>query len=287
MIIALFANMKKKESFEIARSVRDFLKERNVQLVTRDEEATDLELPPLSSVKPDKVQFSISMGGDGTIIRLVHHYPELQAPILGVNLGHLGFMADIPLSDLFPSLDDLLSGEYTIERRLMMEGITPQNENCFAINEMAIHRSQNPSLIDLSIHVDGRYLNTFSADGVIIATPNGSTAYSLAAGGPILTPDLAALVITPISPHTISNRPIVLMPEEKIEIQYLSPYAPVEIAFDGISRYQMETNDLFTIFPSRRTFDMVALNRRDTFTTFRTKLGWSGQLPYADLTLTS
>ncbi len=283
MIVALFANMNKRESFGISKKVAHYLVEKGVQVVARDDEAADLGVPPLSSVAPDAIEFIISLGGDGTILRIIHHYPTLDAPILGVNLGHLGFMADVPLSDLYPSLDELISGNFMIENRVMMEGIPPSQERCLAVNEMVVHRSRNPCLIDLSIHVDGKYLNTFSADGVIISTPNGSTAYSLAAGGPILTPELKAFVITPISPHTISNRPIVLMPQEKIEVQYLSDYEPVEITYDGFSRHSLTTNEIFSILPAKRTFKMVNLSRSDYFSTLRTKLNWTGQLRYGEL----
>ncbi len=196
-------------------------------------------------------------------------------------------MADVPLSELMPSLEDLVAGEYTIEERIMMEATTAAGQKCFAVNEMVIHRAQNPSLIDLSIFLDGAYLNTFSADGIIVSTPSGSTAYSLAAGGPILTPDLNAFVITPICPHTISNRPIVLMPKDKIEVQYLSSYKPVEITYDGFSRYTLSTNEIFSITKSSRLFKMVNLKRSDYFSTLRTKLGWSGQLRYSQFHLQS
>lgn len=283
MIIALFANMKKRESYTIAKQITDFLHEKKVTVVARDEESQELDIPPLSSVSPRSIYCLISLGGDGTILRLVHHFPHLEAPILGINLGHLGFMADIPLSDLFPSLEDLISGRYTTEERVMMEGLTTSGERCFAVNDIVIHRSRNPSLIDLSISVDGNYLNTFSADGIIVATPSGSTAYSLAAGGPILTPDLNAFVITPISPHTISNRPIVLMPKQKIQVQYLGSYEPVEITYDGFSHYPMHSQETFSIFRSDRTFKMVSLKRTDYFSTLRTKLGWSGQIRYSQM----
>ncbi len=281
MIVALFANAQKKKAFEIGEKICSFFASHGVKVVAREEEAESFNLPSLSSVNPEEINFLISLGGDGTILRLVHQFPHLEAPIVGINLGHLGFMADIPLSDLYNSLEDLIKGDYTVENRVMMEGASPSGMRCFAVNEMVIHRSKNPSLIDLSIHVDGTYVNTFSADGVIISTPNGSTAYSLAAGGPILTPELEAFVITPISPHTISNRPIVLLPKDKIEVQYLSPYEPVEIAYDGIARYSMATNDIFSISRSKRTFKMVAFFRRDHFATLRKKLGWSGQVRYS------
>ncbi len=283
MIIALFANMNKRDSYEIAIDIRDFLQSRGVTVIARDEEAKALAVSPLSSIPPEKITLLVSLGGDGTILRLIHHYPHLDAPVLGINLGHLGFMAEVPLSDLIASLEDLLANHYQIEERLMMEGTTLRGDHCFAVNDFVIHRAKNPSLIDLSIHVDGNYLNTFSADGIIVATPNGSTAYSLSAGGPILTPDLQAIVITPISPHTISNRPIVLLPKDKIEIQYLSPYEPVEITYDGFSNYTIATGETFTIRRSKRTFKAMNLHRINYFSTLRTKLGWSGQVRYSFL----
>lgn len=284
MIIALFANMQKRRSHEVALDVCQFLSKRNVTVVARDEEAKELGISPLTSVPQDQIDFLISLGGDGTILRMVHHFPHLlDKPILGINLGHFGFMADVPLSDLYPSLEELISGEYRIEERVMMEGMTQNKKPCFAVNEIVVHRAQNPTLIDLSIHVDGRYLNTFSADGIILSTPSGSTAYSLAAGGPILTPELEAFVITPISPHTISNRPIVLLPKENIEIQYQSPHQPVEIVCDGFSRFSMATNEIFSAKKSEKTFKMVNLTRSDYFATLRTKLGWVGQVRFSQL----
>ena len=278
MIIALFANTKKRSFFEVATKVRDFLQQHNITVIAREEEAQALGIADLSSVKPNQIDLLISMGGDGTILRLIHTQPDLDAPILGINLGHLGFMADIPLPDLIPSLEDLIAGAYTTQERIVMEGVCPDGKRCFAVNEMVIHRAKNPSLIDLSIHVDGTYLNTFSADGIILSTPSGSTAYSLAAGGPILAGELDAFVITPICPHTISNRPIVLMPKHTIEVQYQSPYDPVEITYDGVSRYTMATSEVFSVSRSSKTVKMVKLDRTDAYATLRTKLGWSGQV---------
>lgn len=278
MIIALFVNSSKAQAKSLALGVTEFLESHSVRVVTEDSESEALSLPPLSSVPPEKIDFVISMGGDGTILRLTHRHPELQAPVLGINLGHLGFMADVPLSDLYPSLQDLINGAYTIENRLMIEGESLHKEHLFAVNEIVVHRAQNPSLIEIAIHVDNLYVNTFVADGIIISTPNGSTAYSLAAGGPILSPDLEALVVTPISPHTISNRPIVLNAGQSIQIQYLSEYDPIEVRADGLKSLPLKTGEVFKITRSARYFKLVSLFRRDYFSTLRTKLGWSGKL---------
>jgi len=278
MIIALFANINKNHAKPIAIGIREFLQERGVKVVSEDEIAPIIGAEPLSSIKPSEVNFSISLGGDGTILRIFHAYPDLTAPILGINLGSLGFMAEIPLEEIYPSLENLLAGKYTIQNRLMMEGETIHKQCCIAINEIVVHRAQNPSLVELAIYVDGNYLNTFSADGIIISTPNGSTAYSLAAGGPILAPNLEAIVITPISPHTISNRPIVLLPKKEIQVRYLSEYESVEVIYDGFSKFSMQTGEIFRIFQSKRSFSLITMSNYDYFATLRTKLGWSGKL---------
>lgn len=273
MIIALFPNEKKKQSFELASEIRAFLENQGITVVAENEKADQIGAKPISSVDQNEIKFLISMGGDGTILRLCHRYSHLDAAIVGINLGHLGFMADIPISDIYPSLTDLINGAYTIDERLILEA----NE-LRAVNDIVIHRAHNYSLIELSIHVDGAYVNTFTADGIIIATPNGSTAYSLAAGGPILSPDLNALVITPICPHTISNRPIVLTADRKIEIQYISDYPPIEVRADGLDAFLMKSGETLTVQRSSRSFKRVNLNRHEYFATLRTKLAWSGKL---------
>lgn len=278
MMIALFANTQKREAKNLALGICEFLSAQGIHVVAEDEVAAELGAHPLSSVDVKEIQFLISMGGDGTILRLVHKYEHLNAAILGINLGHLGFMADVPISDIYPSLQELISGSYRVEDRVILKGESVHGDHCFAVNDIVIHRGKNPSLVELAIHVNGLYLNTFEADGIIIATPNGSTAYSLAAGGPILSPNLNAVVITPISPHTISNRPIVLTAEEEINIQYLSDYEPLEVRADGFPYPDLSTGEVFKISRSPKNFRLVSLFRRDYFSTLRSKLGWAGKL---------
>jgi len=279
MIIALFVNATKQQSEPLVNNVLEFFSSQGISVVMEKEQAKEFGVQEISSVEFTNIAFLISMGGDGTILQLVHKYPHLSAPILGINLGHLGFMADVPTSDIYPSLQDLLQGAYKVEERLVIEGMTTHQEKCFAVNDIVIHRARNPSLIELAIHVDGLYVNTFEADGIIVSTPNGSTAYSLAAGGPILSPTLDALVLTPISAHTISNRPIVLTAHQTIQIQYLSHYDPVEVRADGMDQFFLKTEEIFTIHRSTsQIFRLVNLFRRDYFSTLRTKLGWAGKL---------
>lgn len=273
MIIALFPNEKKKQSFEIATQICSFLKTKGVEVVAEDEKSAAIGAGKLSAIDPMKIEFLIAMGGDGTILRLCHQYSHLHAAIAGINLGHLGFMADIPIEDIYPSLTDLLDGKYKIDHRLIIEANGLQ-----AVNDIVIHRAHNYRLIELAIEVDGTYVNTFTADGVIIATPNGSTAYSLAAGGPILSPNLDAIVITPICPHTISNRPIVISPDRKIKIKYVSEYEPIEVRADGLEAISLNPGDTLDLKRSKDTFKRVNLNRHDYFSILRTKLAWSGKL---------
>lgn len=279
LTIALFPNKEKPQALAITASIFHFLSERGVTVVFDDDHQRMAGLPAiaLSSTPPDEIDFIVSLGGDGTILRLIHRHPQLKAPLLGINLGNLGFMADIPIHDIYPSFEDLIAGYYTIQERMVIEGMLGTS-CCMAINEMVIHRAQNHTLIDLAIYVDGTYVNTFAADGVIIATPNGSTAYSLAAGGPILTPELDALVLTPISPHTISNRAIVLMPKREIQVKYLNGSRPVEITSDGITTFPIRSGDTFLVKRSEKKFRLVNLLRHNYFAILREKLGWTGSL---------
>lgn len=276
MRIALFPNLTKPGSLQISLDIRDFLQKKGVLVVTEEEKAKALSIPSLSTVHPSEIDLLISLGGDGTILRIIHANPDIQAPILGINLGSLGFMADVQIQDTYEALQAIIEGRYIVHERVVVEGCVDPSNTCFAINEIVIHRASNPCLIDLEIEVNGSYINTFSADGLIVSTPNGSTAYSLAAGGPILTPDLNALVITPICPHTISNRPIVIGFDQEIKISYQSPYAPIEIAYDGFSFQKMESRGQLTIRPSTRKFRLVTFPGHDFFSTLRSKLGWTG-----------
>lgn len=277
MKVALFPHPSHPESSLIARRVVEFFHEKNVSIYTPKEFSSFGALPLNEADKPH-MDFLISMGGDGSILRLAHEFKHHHAAILGINLGHLGFMADVPKDDLIPSLEDFYKQEYTIDHRIVLEGVAPNQKKFFAINDFVLHRGKNSSLIQLSIWIDDLYVNTFEADGIIVATPNGSTAYSLAAGGPILSPSLEGIVITPICPHTISNRPIVLTPSHTLKIEYLSHLQPIEVIADGFETVYLESKQSFLFRKSSKTFRLVNLKRRDYFSTLRTKLGWSGKL---------
>jgi len=283
--IALFPNFSKEKAKKYACDISQFLQQKNVHVFAENAIADLIEVKRLSEIDPTSIDFMITLGGDGTILRAIYNHPQIDAPLMAINLGGLGFMADIPQDEIHSSLNQLLNGNYTVKNRIMMEGFSESNGRCLAVNEIVLHRASSPGLIDLSIHIDGIYLNTFSADGVIISTPSGSTAYSLAAGGPILTPEINAFVLTPICPHTISNRPIVLMPQESLKIQYLlrkntSPQTDIEIHCDGHQSFKLAPLETYSIAPSKRFFKLVSLPHHNYFLTLREKLGWRGQTPF-------
>ncbi|MCB1116395.1 MAG: NAD(+)/NADH kinase, partial [Chlamydiia bacterium] len=188
------------------------------------------------------------------------------------------FMADVQVSEMIPCLEDLIQKNYTIQKRRILEGTSKSGQTFFAINDCVLHRAKNPSLVEIAIYVDDLLLNHFEADGIIIATATGSTAYSLAAGGPIISPEIDALVLTPICPHTISNRPIVISPKKEVRIEYVSEKEPIECVSDGLKHFEMKPKDHVILKKSARTFNLVNLKRIDYFSTLRHKLGWSGKL---------
>lgn len=277
MIVALFPNTTKKQSHGIAASIHQFLKDKNVRVVVPDQDAAPLKAETLSSVNPKSIDCMICLGGDGTILRVIHSHPEIKAPIMAINLGSLGFMADITIDDFYVPLENLVSKNFLVQERIIIEGRTNRNR-CFAVNEITIHRGTNSCLVDLAVYVDNQYLNTFSADGVIIATPSGSTAYSLAAGGPIVSPELDACVITPICPHTLSNRPIVLKPKHEIMIKNLSDRDGLTVDYDGFSDFKLDSDEEIHISISQQKFPLITFPEHDYFATLRTKLGWSGKI---------
>jgi NAD+ kinase len=278
MKIALIPNHAKEKSVQLAREIIAFFTKKKIAIYLEDSYAKELDAPPLSSTSLKDLDFFLCMGGDGSILQLVHKYKCFDVPIVGINLGHLGFMADVPLDDLYPSLEDLLQGKYNVAKRIILEANFPNHSEYIAVNDVVIHRGENQHIVEIAIFLDGIYVNTFEADGIIVATPTGSTAYSLAAGGPILTPSLDAIVLTPISAHTISNRPIVIGSNQTIEIQCISRYKPLEVTLDGFIRHSLPSQEKFSIRRSDVTFNLVNLQRRDYFSTLRTKLGWFGKL---------
>ena len=225
------------------------------------------------------IDIYITLGGDGTLLAFKQKYSQNESALFtSVNLGSLGFMADVRMEDFELYLSDLIRGDYSVDERIMLEGTLPTGETFLSINEFVIHRNMIKNMISLEVLINGNYFNTFHSDGLIIATPTGSTAYSLAAGGPLIDPHLKAFCLTPLCPHSLTSRPFVLPTTSVISVQYQSRHGTIEGISDGFKAYPINLHDTVTLKLSPKTFRLISFTKRHTFySTLRNKLHWSGQ----------
>jgi NAD+ kinase len=232
---------------------------------------------------PAAVDLILVLAGDGTLLGMADRIAEAgrEVPILGVNFGALGFLTEITLPELYPALEATLEGRATIERRLMLRASVRREGHVLAervlLNDVVITRGPLSRIIDLSVSVGGHFVARFTADGLIVATPTGSTAYNMSAGGPIVHPGLNALVLTPIAPHILTNRPVVIPASEEVHVQPLARDGSDEIyvTFDGQSGLRLLANDDLSIHPAPRAMHLVHASRRTYFEVLRRKLKWA------------
>lgn len=219
----------------------------------------------------------LSFGGDGTMLRTAHAVGRAAKPILGVNIGRLGFLADVEVAELEDTIGRLESGDFRVEERSVLSVDFSEfgdGEASFALNEVVIERGASAGMITVDVEVDGRFLNSYWADGLIIATPTGSTAYSLSLGGPIIAPESGVIVITPIAPHTLTVRPIVLSIDSRITVRVRASGPSYLIAVDGRSRTLAEQGIPLAVCRADYVVRLVKLPERDYFETLRNKLMW-------------
>ena len=204
---------------------------------------------------PEEIQCVIVLGGDGTLLQAARDVVERQIPLLGINLGTLGYLAEIDRQSIFPALDRLMNDEYEIEGRMMLTGTVYRDgrilDQDIALNDIVIGGQENFTIIQFNNYVNGEYLNTYRADGIIISTPTGSTGYSLSAGGPLIFPAAALFLMTPLAPHTLNSRSIVFPPESEISVEIGrgrdGQLQQAAAYFDGDTRVPMETGDRIVI----------------------------------------
>ncbi len=219
----------------------------------------------------------LSFGGDGTLLNSAHEVGARGVPILGVNIGRLGFLAEIEVGQVQQTIERLEDGDYKVDRRMVLQvemdnGV--QLETSWALNEFVIERGGAAKLISIDISVDGEPLNTYWADGLIIATPTGSTAYSLSTGGPIMMPGCGAMILTPIAPHMLTVRPLVLPDTVEIEAAIRSEHQPFVLAADGFSHLIEGAQTRFRIRRAQHTVNLIKLPEQHYFQTIRSKLMW-------------
>lgn len=232
---------------------------------------------------PERVDLVLALGGDGTLLAIADQIAAAgrRVPILGVNFGSLGFLTEITLDELYPALESAIAGEAQLDERLMLACTTTTArglvDRTVVLNDVVVTRGAVSRIIDLSVSVDGDFVARFRADGLILATPTGSTAYNLAAGGPIVNPQVEAVVLTPIAPHTLTNRPVVLPASARITIQAVATEAPQEIyaTFDGQRNVALDDGDSVVVSRSEVPLLLVRASTRNYFDVLRSKLKWA------------
>lgn len=217
--------------------------------------------------KTDGMECVLVLGGDGTLLRAARNILDSDIPLLGVNLGTLGYLAEVEIGNIEQTLDRLLADDYTREERMMLEGLVKtgnRTEENYALNDIVISRCGSLQILTFDIYVNGQFLNSYSADGMIVATPTGSTGYNMSAGGPIVEPEASLLLLTPICPHTLNTRSIVLASEDEIRIEISQgkdgSMQTVDANFDGSHKVIMQTGDSIVIRKAAKTTGILKLN---------------------------
>jgi NAD+ kinase len=240
---------------------------------------TKIGVTLLSSDEMDAADLVIAIGGDGTILYASRLARESGTPILGINRGRLGFLADVTPDEMLSSVDNVLHGRYSTDSRLLLEArLVPANGDeriSYALNDVVLQRRETGRMVDFETHVDGQYVNTHSGDGLIIATPTGSTAYALSCGGPIIEPQLDAVVVVPVCPHTLTDRPIVISASQSVEVRLLQRNdTKAEVTVDGFSMGGIKPGDKLQISAANNRVTLVHPPGYDFYGILRSKLFW-------------
>ncbi|MDX6305944.1 MAG: kinase [Blastocatellia bacterium] len=224
------------------------------------------------------VDLILVLGGDGTMIAAARMVSDTEVPVIGVNYGGLGYLAEFPIEELFAALESILAGQYKLQKRVMLavelwRGAELLTRNR-VLNDVVVNKSALARIIEIEAFLDDQFVNMFRADGLIVATPTGSTAYNLSAGGPVIYPSMNAVVITPICPFTLSNRPIVVPDDSKIDVRLMTDKEDVALTLDGQVGFPLKAGDRIVIRKSRTTFNLVQPPNRNYFDVLRDKLKW-------------
>ncbi len=279
--IGIISKPGRPEPLEILKGLLGLMKDLNVEIFIDNDTAQGLGLQGLSRYEIARlVDLIIVLGGDGTLLSVARLVAEREVPILGVNLGTLGFLTEASKEELRDAVAGLLRGEYRIEKRLMLLAKVIRNRELIAshhvLNDVVINKGALARIIDLETFIDERFVTLFKADGLIVSTPTGSTAYNLSAGGPIIYPTLECMVLTPICPHTLTNRPIVLPANSKIEVRLRSESQDVFLTLDGQVGFNLLKGDSVIITEAPFKTSLVIPPERNYFEILRTKLNWGG-----------
>ena len=282
MTIAIFGNTLRSETIREVKHIVEFLQLRGVNIVLSQELRHDAFNREFSSVEDyiahtdESIDFALSVGGDGTFLTTASLVGHLDIPILGINCGHLGYLAEVQTDTIDAVLDQLITNNYTIEQRRMLEVTCQQGGKIvspYALNEVAILKSGLSSMITIDVSLNGEFLHNYKADGLLVATPTGSTAYNLSVGGPLLDPHVNAIILTPVATHSLNIRPLVVLDDSKIDVKISSRNGNYLLSVDG--RSQVLNQDLqLHIERSQRTIKLVRINGQTFMQSLKEKLHW-------------
>jgi len=236
----------------------------------------------VTEVEPASLAASVDLilvlGGDGTMISTARMIGDYEVPVLGVNYGGLGYLAEFRIEELYLGLESILSGNYRLDKRVMLHVDLERDESPIAVNrvlnDVVINKSALARIVEIDVFLNQLFVNSFRADGLIISTPTGSTAYNLSAGGPVIFPSMNAIVITPICPFTLSNRPIVVPDDAIIELRLKTDQEEVALTLDGQVGFPLKVDDRVVIRKSNTTFNLIQPSNRNYFDVLRDKLRW-------------
>lgn len=277
----IIANSDKDENLKLSYEIADYLTSKGKHCIIRrrDEKGADSHRQLLT----EDVEGILVLGGDGTLLRAARELADRKIPFLGINLGHLGYLAEIEKQNVQAALEKLIADEYTIEDRMMLSGsvyVDGEETECdVALNDIVLNRFGNLRVVNYDIYVNDQYLNSFTADGIIVSTPTGSTGYSLSAGGPIISPTASLLMLTPICPHTLNSRSIVFSGDDRIRIQIgegrRGGMDEAGVTFDGDTCVHMKTGDYVEIQKSTEVTRILKINQVSFLEVLRNKLSRS------------
>ena len=280
--IAVIIKRNKPEGIDLAKELIPWLNERGIEAIFDKEVATAVGVKRGYTKKEihDNADLIIVLGGDGTLLSIARLVGKKGIPILGVNLGNVGFLTEMTVEELFPILEKILEGEYEIEERMMLRAsIYREGEKITeysALNDVVISKGSMARIIDLETRIDDQYLTLYRVDGLIFSTPTGSTGYSLAAAGPIVHPALRAIIIAPICPFTLNNRPIMLRDKSQISVTLKTENVDYLLTMDGQVAFALQAGDTVEIEKSESMTRLIKSPYRDYYEVLRTKLQWSG-----------
>lgn len=285
MTVGIIANVTKEKVFEVVSDFIRKLKENEFEyLLTNSliEENEKLKIEIHEDFLSDDEEIYkrsdviISIGGDGTMLATAFNAQKFDKPVLGLNLGKLGFLVEADISNMDEIISALKTNNYSIEERMVICGELQgyDQENLFAINDLVIDKGGWPKMIELTVWVDGEYVTTFSSDGVIAATPTGSTGYSISVGGPIVSPKTDVITLSPISPHSLTVRPLVLPGTQEILIKADSPHKEIQVNCDGQRVFAFPPPLELKISKSERPVKLIHTSLTTYFETLRKKLLW-------------